>query len=61
MSVIFNVQQWLIERPDKKSPSQAPAIMSVGMSLMAVAVAFMPLFFPPPDFVRVAPDAAPSA
>lgn len=23
--------------------------------------AFMPLFFPPPDFVRVAPDAAPSA
>lgn len=38
MSVIFNVQQWLIERPDKKSPSQAPAIMSVGMSRKCITL-----------------------
>lgn len=46
-SVLFSVQQWLSETPAQKENSGSPAYFSVGMSLLAVGVAYMPLFLPP--------------
>ncbi|KAI5302503.1 hypothetical protein KEM56_000642 [Ascosphaera pollenicola] len=60
-SVIFNLQQYLIERPEKRSPNSTPASLSVMMAVMSVIVTFMPLFFPT-NVNKVAPPAAtPSA
>ena len=46
-SVLFSIQQWLSETPAQKESSASPAYFSVGMSLLAVGVAYMPLFLPP--------------
>jgi hypothetical protein len=46
-SVLFSMQQWLSETPAQKETASSPAYFSVGMSLLAVGVAYMPLFLPP--------------
>ncbi|GAB7353478.1 hypothetical protein MBLNU459_g3932t1 [Dothideomycetes sp. NU459] len=46
-SVVFAIQNWLSETPESKKTASTPAYFSVGMSLMSVAVAYMPLFMPP--------------
>lgn len=45
--MLFSLQQWLSETPAQKEASGSPAYFSVGMSLLAVGVAYMPLFLPP--------------
>lgn len=45
--MLFGIQQWLSETPAQKEASGSPAYFSVGMSLLAVAVAYLPLFMPP--------------
>ncbi|KAF2090444.1 hypothetical protein K490DRAFT_63323 [Saccharata proteae CBS 121410] len=47
-AVVFALQAWLAETPEQKKTSTTPGYFSVGMSLMALAVAYMPLFLPPP-------------
>ena len=46
-SVLFSIQTWLAETPAQKEAAGSPAYFSVGMSLLAVGVAYMPLFMPP--------------
>ncbi|KZZ93251.1 putative protein family UPF0139 [Moelleriella libera RCEF 2490] len=46
-AVVFAVQSWLGESEDAKKTSSAPGVMSVLMSVMALGVTYMPLFFPP--------------
>ena len=46
-SVLFSMQQWLSETPAQKETASQPAYFGVGMSLLAVGVAYMPLFLPP--------------
>ncbi|KAL1987768.1 hypothetical protein VTN96DRAFT_2608 [Rasamsonia emersonii] len=48
VSFIFALQNWLAETPEQKRTASTPGYMSVFMSLMAVAVTYMPLFLPPP-------------
>ncbi|KAK6441761.1 hypothetical protein LTR95_002015 [Oleoguttula sp. CCFEE 5521] len=46
-SVLFAIQAWLSETPASKASSTTPAIMSFGMAMMGVGVAYLPLFLPP--------------
>ncbi|KAF4548494.1 Hypothetical protein D9617_27g044610 [Elsinoe fawcettii] len=57
------IQSWLQETPDTKSTASTPAIFSVGMAFMALAVSYMQLFMPPtPGFGNTAaPAATPSS
>ncbi|KAF2146193.1 uncharacterized protein K452DRAFT_283469 [Aplosporella prunicola CBS 121167] len=47
-AVMFSLQTWLAETPEQKKHATTPGYFSVGMSLMSVAVAYMPLFLPNP-------------
>ncbi|TVY39211.1 Uncharacterized protein LOCC1_G004093 [Lachnellula occidentalis] len=47
-SVVFAIQNWLGESADAKKTSSQPAYFSVGMSLMALVVTYLPMFLPPP-------------
>ncbi|KAF1344821.1 hypothetical protein BDV97DRAFT_63055 [Delphinella strobiligena] len=47
LAVVFAVQNWLAETPESKKKASTPGIFSVGMALMSVGVAYMPLFMPP--------------
>jgi len=47
-SVIFAIQNWLGESSETKKTSSQPAYFSVGMSVMAVIITYLPLFLPPP-------------
>ncbi|KAL1962440.1 hypothetical protein VTN77DRAFT_9711 [Rasamsonia byssochlamydoides] len=60
VSLIFALQNWLAETPEQKRIASTPAYMSVFMSLMAVAVTYMPLFLPPPPGRGAGTPAAPS-
>jgi len=46
-AVVFAVQSWLGETPAKKRASATPGYFSVLMAVMALCVAYMPLFLPP--------------
>jgi len=46
-SVMISVQNWLSETPAQKSTQATPGYLSVGMALLSVGVAYMPLFLPP--------------
>ncbi|KAK3691492.1 hypothetical protein LTR37_018630 [Vermiconidia calcicola] len=46
-SVMFATNAWLSETPAQKQTSGTPAYFSVGMAVLAVGVAYMPLFLPP--------------
>ncbi|TVY21634.1 Uncharacterized protein LARI1_G000124 [Lachnellula arida] len=65
-SVVFAIQNWLGESADAKKTSSQPAYFSVGMSLMALVVTYLPMFLPPPPTSgqatgTEAPAAAPPA
>ncbi|TDZ31593.1 hypothetical protein C8034_v006820 [Colletotrichum sidae] len=47
-SVVFSIQTWLGESEDTKKSSTTPGYFSVGMSIMALAVSYLPMFLPPP-------------
>ncbi|RMZ10162.1 hypothetical protein D0860_03958 [Hortaea werneckii] len=38
---------WLSETPDQKANASTPGYFSVGMALLSLGVAYMPLFLPP--------------
>ncbi|KAK1780537.1 hypothetical protein QBC45DRAFT_391346 [Copromyces sp. CBS 386.78] len=60
-AVVFAVQSWLGESEDSKKSSSTPGYFSVGMSLMSLAVTYLPLFLPPQPGMQQgsATDAAP--
>ncbi|EAA36057.1 hypothetical protein GE21DRAFT_1244 [Neurospora crassa] len=60
-AVVFAVQSWLGESEDTKKSTSTPGYFSVGMSLMSLAVTYLPLFLPPPPGMQQgsATDAAP--
>ncbi|KAI0476162.1 hypothetical protein GGR56DRAFT_674653 [Xylariaceae sp. FL0804] len=47
-SVVFSVQAWLGESEETTRSTSTPGYFSVGMSVMALAVTYLPLFLPPP-------------
>jgi len=67
-SVVVAVQSWLSESPETRKSSSQPAYFSVGMSLLALTVTYLPMFLPPPAVPGAglstgteAPAAVPSA
>ncbi|KAF4971101.1 hypothetical protein FSARC_1992 [Fusarium sarcochroum] len=46
-AVVFSIQNWLGESEDTKKNSTTPGYFSVGMSIMALAVTYLPMFMPP--------------
>merc|ERR1712070_419054 len=46
-AVMFSIQGWLAETPDQKANASTPGYFSVGMALLSLGVAYMPLFLPP--------------
>ncbi|KAM3071509.1 hypothetical protein ACMFMG_009391 [Clarireedia jacksonii] len=47
-SVVFAIQNWLGESSEAKKTSSQPAYLSVGMSVMALLITYLPMFLPPP-------------
>ncbi|KAK0749377.1 hypothetical protein B0T18DRAFT_321693 [Schizothecium vesticola] len=47
-SVVYSVQNWLGESEESQKSSGMPGYFSVGMSLMSLAVTYLPMFLPPP-------------
>ncbi|KAF7916046.1 uncharacterized protein EAE98_010901 [Botrytis deweyae] len=56
-SVLFAIQNWLGESPETRKTSSQPAYFSVGMSLMALVITYLPMFLPPPPGAPVAQSA----
>ncbi|ATZ45417.1 hypothetical protein BCIN_01g02040 [Botrytis cinerea B05.10] len=56
-SVLFAIQNWLGESPETRKTSSQPAYFSVGMSLMALVITYLPMFLPPPPAAPVAQSA----
>ncbi|PSN70066.1 hypothetical protein BS50DRAFT_632004 [Corynespora cassiicola Philippines] len=48
VAVVFAIQSWLAETPEQRRNSTTPAYFTVGMSIMSLAVGYMPMFLPPP-------------
>lgn len=46
-SLIFAIQNWLGESVALKKSSGQPAILTVGMSIVALIMTYLPLFIPP--------------
>ncbi|KAI7116939.1 hypothetical protein KC316_g18834, partial [Hortaea werneckii] len=46
-AVLFSIQGWLSETPDQRANASTPGYFSVGMALLSLGVAYMPLFLPP--------------
>ncbi|KAI1402613.1 hypothetical protein F4819DRAFT_453921 [Hypoxylon fuscum] len=48
-SVVLSIQSWLGESEEaSKSSTGTPSYFSIGMSVMALAVTYLPMFLPPP-------------
>ncbi|KAL2831237.1 hypothetical protein BDW59DRAFT_140735 [Aspergillus cavernicola] len=47
VAFVFSLQSWLGESAEQKKTATTPAYMSVLMSLMALAVTYLPVFLPP--------------
>ncbi|KAH7271451.1 hypothetical protein FSOLCH5_004324 [Fusarium solani] len=47
-AVVFSIQSWLGESEESKKNSTTPGYFSVGMSIMSLAVTYLPMFLPPP-------------
>ncbi|KAL4930203.1 uncharacterized protein BDV17DRAFT_259099, partial [Aspergillus undulatus] len=58
--MVFSLQSWLGETEEQKKNATTPAYMSVGMSVMALAVTYLPIFLPPTPNARGAATATPS-
>lgn len=46
--MVFSVQSWLGESEETAKSTATPGYFTVGMSIMALAVTYLPLFLPPP-------------
>ncbi|KAI1494579.1 hypothetical protein F5X96DRAFT_526889 [Biscogniauxia mediterranea] len=46
-SVVFSVQSWLGESEETTKNTSTPGYFTIGMSLMALAVTYLPMFLPP--------------
>ncbi|GJN67488.1 hypothetical protein PLIIFM63780_004930 [Purpureocillium lilacinum] len=46
-AVVFSIQSYLGESEDAKKASSTPGYFSILMSVMALAVTYLPLFLPP--------------
>ncbi|KAH6894075.1 hypothetical protein B0T10DRAFT_603629 [Thelonectria olida] len=57
-AVVFSIQSWLGESEDAKKNSSTPGYFSVGMSIMSLAITYLPLFLPQPG-TRAPAAAAP--
>jgi len=60
-AVVFALQSYLGESPSQKKNSATPGYFPVLMSLMAVVVAYMPLFMPPVPGQRGSTTGPPAA
>ncbi|XXH02691.1 RNA polymerase II mediator complex subunit [Hypoxylon texense] len=61
-SVVFSIQGWLGESEEaSKSSSGTPGYFTIGMSVMALAVTYLPMFLPPPPGTRPATSTGPAA
>lgn len=49
ISVVFSIQNWLGESEDTTKSSSTPGYFTVGMSLMALLVTYLPMFLPQPS------------
>ncbi|KAI1803898.1 hypothetical protein F4811DRAFT_522806 [Daldinia bambusicola] len=48
-SVVISIQNWLGESEEaSRSTNSTPGYFTVGMSVMALAVTYLPMFLPPP-------------
>lgn len=47
-SVVFSIQSWLGESEETTKTTATPGYFTIGMSLMALGVTYLPLFLPPP-------------
>ncbi|KAI2605149.1 uncharacterized protein GGS25DRAFT_534130 [Hypoxylon fragiforme] len=60
-SVVLSIQNWLGESEEtSKSSSSTPGYFTVGMSLMALAVTYLPMFLPPTPGQRATGTEAPA-
>ncbi|KAL6896964.1 hypothetical protein GGI43DRAFT_409811 [Trichoderma evansii] len=59
IAVVFSIQTWLGESEDSQKSGGTPGYFSVGMSLMALAVTYLPLFIPPPGAKTTPPPPVP--
>ncbi|RFU76913.1 hypothetical protein TARUN_5326 [Trichoderma arundinaceum] len=57
IAVVFSIQTWLGESEDSKKSNGTPGYFSVGMSFMALAVTYLPMFIPPPGAQKAPPPA----
>ncbi|KAI1766280.1 hypothetical protein GGR53DRAFT_218180 [Hypoxylon sp. FL1150] len=60
-SVVFSIQGWLGESEETSKSSTTPGYFTVGMSVMALAVTYLPMFLPPPPGSRAATTTGPAA
>ncbi|OTA98434.1 hypothetical protein M426DRAFT_325972 [Hypoxylon sp. CI-4A] len=52
-SVVLSIQSWLGESEDaSKSGTSTPGYFTIGMSVMALGVTYLPMFLPPPPGQR---------
>ena len=50
--MVFSIQSWLGESEETTKNTATPGYFTVGMSIMALAVTYLPLFLPPPGGAR---------
>lgn len=55
------VQNWLGESEENQKNSSTPGYFSVGMSLMSLAVTYLPMFLPPPPGAQKTPTGTEAA
>ncbi|CAK7240310.1 MAG: hypothetical protein STHCBS139747_001748 [Sporothrix thermara] len=60
-AVGYSVLSWLGESEEARTNSSTSGIFSVGMSLMALVVTYLPMLLPPPNGNPAATAAAPPA
>ncbi|KAK6818831.1 hypothetical protein PG995_003916 [Apiospora arundinis] len=48
VSVVFSIQNWLGESEDTTKNTSTPGYFTIGMSLMALGVTYLPMFLPQP-------------
>ncbi|KAI0125175.1 hypothetical protein BJ170DRAFT_491872 [Xylariales sp. AK1849] len=51
-SIVFSVQNWLGESEEATKNASTPGYFTVGMSIMALATTYLPMFLPPPPNAR---------
>ncbi|KAH8197476.1 hypothetical protein TruAng_008371 [Truncatella angustata] len=51
-SIVFSVQNWLGESEEATKNSTTPGYFTIGMSVMALATTYLPMFLPPPPNAR---------